>query len=77
MIYNYKIFQTKYKFEKFQEVYSGIIEAENDIQALDSLFHIFNIEHPMDFKGHNLSVGDIVKLNDKVYFCANSGWNEF
>ena len=47
---------------------------------LEELFRIFNIDHPADFKGHSLSVSDIVILdiNDKTssWYCDDTGWTE-
>jgi hypothetical protein len=37
--------------------------------VLESLFAKFNINHPADFKGHSLSVSDIIELNGKYYYC--------
>ena len=39
------------------------------------IFRIFNIDHPKDFRGHSLSVSDIVEVVDSnsvksgFYFC--------
>lgn len=46
----------------------------DEIEALEELFYVFNMEHPTDFKGHSLSVSDIVKINDKYYYCNSCGW---
>ena len=39
-------------------------------QLLEDIFYMFNMNHPADFKGHSLSVSDIValKLNGAVSF---------
>lgn len=29
---------------------------------------------PADFKGHSLSVSDIVEIEDKLYYCEDIGW---
>ncbi len=34
-------------------------------ETLDSLYEKFNIDHPDDFKGHSLSVSDVVVMKDK------------
>lgn len=52
------------------------IESDNLFVALEELFRIFNIDHPADFRGHSLSVSDIVKLDNKYYFCQSFGWEE-
>ena len=37
---------------------------------LEKIYHIFNVQHPEDFKGHSLSVGDVValKYNGKMSY---------
>ena len=37
------------------------LDAE-DISSLDMIYQRFNVDHPADFKGHSLSVSDIVAL---------------
>ena len=45
-----------------------------DYIILDDVFTRFNLNHPDDFRGHSLSVSDIVLLDDKVYYCDPYGW---
>ena len=57
---------------------------ENDINTfgkciddiLEKLFYIFNIEKPLDFKGHSLSVSDIIELNNKKYYVDDFGFTK-
>ena len=42
----------------------------------DEAFEEFNIRHPKDFTGHSLSVGDVVSVNGKTFFCDSYGWCE-
>lgn len=51
-------------------VYSGEILLENsdDISVLNKLFEIFNINRPEDFKGHSLSVSDVIELESGYYY---------
>ena len=48
--------------------------------TLDKLFQRFNIDIPQDFKGHSLSVSDIVviygKGEEKAYYCDSVGFKE-
>lgn len=65
----------KINLNDYEVVYEGEIEAEtNTTSTLEKLFEIFNINHPKDFKGHSLSVSDIVELDDKNYYCDAFGW---
>ena len=47
------------EYDDYQMVYSDVL-AENE--TLDSLYEKFNIRRPLDFKGHSLSVSDVVAL---------------
>ena len=47
------------EYEDYQMVYSDVL-GENE--TLDSLYEKFNIGHPLDFKGHSLSVSDVVAI---------------
>lgn len=52
------------------------VEISNVYSYLDDLFEEFNIHHPKDFRGHSLSVSDLVKINDDYYFCDSFGWKK-
>ena len=68
-----------FDFNDYKEVYSGKMHQKN---ILDNLWRIFNIEHPADFRGHSLSVSDVIALkkpeNDYwyYYYCDSFGWKE-
>ena len=47
------------EYDDYQMVYSDML-VENE--TLDSLYEKFNIRRPLDFKGHSLSVSDVVAL---------------
>lgn len=46
--------------EDYKCVYSGILQ---DSISLDEFYSIFNQNHPADFKGHSMSVSDVVIVN--------------
>lgn len=47
----------------YNAVYSGTLSnADDTAHALSELFYTFNNDHPADFRGHSLSVSDIVAL---------------
>ena len=59
------------------EMLSSSIASEDDadLEALDHIFYRFNFDHPKDFLGPSLSVGDIVTLEDsRSYVCLAVGW---
>ena len=55
-------------------VYEGEVKDGDPQETLESLFVEFNISHPHDFKGHSLSVSDVVQLGDDYYYCDSLGW---
>lgn len=70
----------KCEFEKenYIEVYS--YENEYDFfdldYALESVFAKFNINRPTDFKGHSLSVSDIIQIDNKYFYVNSIGFKE-
>ena len=60
----------------YDKVYSGEIEENDVFEALERLFTIFNIMRPEDFKGHSLSTGDIVELDENFWYCDSFGWKQ-
>lgn len=54
--------------DMYDLVYSGTLPEGKD---LDDIFAEFNINHPADFKGHSLSVSDIVAIEWQGTYTAN------
>lgn len=57
-------------FTVFEQVGSTIGEQ------LEALYTKFNMERPADFKGHSLSVSDVVVIKDKPYYVDSFGFKE-
>lgn len=68
----------KINLDDYETVYEGEIEDENKPVSyyLEMLFTKFNVARPDDFKGHSLSVSDVVELDGKNYYCDAFGWEE-
>ncbi|MBR3042985.1 MAG: DUF3849 domain-containing protein, partial [Oscillospiraceae bacterium] len=47
--------------DKYDNIYTGALEGEN--ATLNGIYETFNINHPADFNGYSLSVGDIIVIN--------------
>lgn len=64
--------------EYYEKTYEGEIETDktDEYEILDEISTLLNVNHPEDYKGHSLSVSDIVVLNDKKYYCDSYGWVE-
>lgn len=66
----------------YTKVYQGgILErepAKNTENVLDFLFFQFNTHHPKGYKGHSLSISDVIVLNKKdtkeAYFVDDIGF---
>ena len=72
-------FAVKHGFDlnDYEVTYEGEIDAQGSVyKALEDLFTIFNVERPEDFKGHSLSVSDVVELDGKNYYCDFVSWRE-
>lgn len=68
------------KQENYEAVYHGEIVAGSADEALEKLYYTFNMKHPADFRGHSMSVSDIVILEDcpdaGTYFCDSFGFKK-
>lgn len=62
----------------YDRVYSGKVGAS----SLEDIFKIFNIDRPEDFKGHSLSVSDVIEvvsspiITKGCYFCDSYSIDE-
>ena len=63
---------SKYYIKKYE--YEDTFTTNKEEVILDKIFTKFNCARPDDFKGHSLSVSDIVGLDDHLYFCDGFGW---
>lgn len=67
------------KISSYDKVYEGNtvdmqIGGETLAQTLEEFFRKFNIDRPDDFKGHSLSVSDVIVLQDKAYYVDRVGF---
>ncbi len=63
-------------FNNYEKVYEGKSAdlSGNLGEKLEQLFEKFNFDRPQDFKGHSLSVSDVVVLEDKAYYVDDVGF---
>ena len=58
-----EVYDAKYSKWAYEVVYHGSISMSKDVnRQLEDLYVKFNIDHPNDFRGHSMSVSDIVAL---------------
>lgn len=73
-----------WSFDPYQLVWSGKEEAGDDLDLLDFLYEVFNERRPDNFKGHSLSVSDIIEVQEAdvvdqeptYYYCDSFGWQD-
>lgn len=51
----------------------GDLQAQDLKHACESLFFIFNMEHPVDYRGRSMSVGDVVMFDCEEANCPETG----
>ena len=63
----------------YEKTYEG---SREDAKSLEDFFTMFNIQRPDDFKGHSMSVGDMVLIIDSdridkgLYYCDSFGFKK-
>ena len=64
-----------FSIEDYEVTYEGEIEAGRYIEeTLENIWVKFNINRPEDFRGHSLSVSDIVQINGHFYYVEGIGF---
>jgi len=64
------------------EIYDKVYEGSVDCSTLEGVYEKFNLDHPAEFRGHSLSVSDIVEIKDApdtapgFYFCDSIGFKQ-
>ena len=58
----------------------GFIDSLKPEETLDSIYERFNLHHPADFRGHSLSVSDIIVLHqdgvDTAFYVDSFGFKQ-
>lgn len=72
--------ESLHKFQKSSEVdatlYDNVFDADIDEMGLEEIFDRFNHEkHPL-YRGHSLSVSDVVVTEDGAFFCDSFGYQK-
>ena len=61
---------------RYDKVYEA--QASEDDYTLDKIYYKFNVAHPADFKGHSMSMSDVVVLNidgqKTAWYCDSYGF---
>ena len=62
------------KPENYDLVYSGSLDDFEDTNKLEAIYTKFNLDRPEDFKGHSLSVSDIIVMNNEAHYVDSYGF---
>ena len=66
--------------DDYELVYEGEVGEFRGKATLEALYTQFNTDHPEDFRGHSLSVSDVIVISvdgkDTAYFCDSFGFTE-
>lgn len=55
-----------------------IEDTEVTTELLDNIYRKFNVNRPEDFRGHSLSVSDVIVIDDtEKYFVDRMGFTKF
>lgn len=75
---------TRFDFDYYNRTYVGemtVKPTEKISEILDEIYVKFNDDrndtffgYP-DFRGHSMSVGDIVAIEDEYFYCDINGWS--
>ena len=63
--------------DDYDVVYEDEIESGRYIEnTLENIFTKFNIDRPKDFKGHSMSVSDIVMIGGEYWYIDSFGFKK-
>ena len=64
------------------KIYDKVYDKEVDCSNLEEVYTLLNINHPADYRGHSLSVSDVVEVYESdaiphgFYFCDSFGFKQ-
>ena len=70
----------KFNFKDYECRYEGEFtdEVKTATEICEVIFYIFNMRRPEDFKGHSLSMSDVIEIKTDIttsfYYCDMVGW---
>lgn len=62
------------KPKNYDLVYTGSLDDFEDSNKLEAIYTKFNLDRPEDFKGHSLSVSDIIVMNNEAHYVDSYGF---
>ena len=66
-----------FNLDHYEKVYEGDVTPASTLEGTcETLFYKFNMERPKDFKGHSLSVSDIVVVDGQRFYTDSIGFRK-
>lgn len=64
--------------DAYKKVYESDFEenSNSSLPVVEQLYMLFNMTRPKDFKGHSLSIADIIVVDGKQFFCDTYEFKE-
>lgn len=66
------------QLEVDSEIYDLVYDGEVDCRDLEDVFQTFNIERPVRYRGHSMSISDVVEVigegGSAFWFCDTVGF---
>ena len=57
-------------------LYEEVFDGDVDRDTLEGVYELFNTDHPPLYRGHSMSVSDIVKTEDVFFYCDRYGFKK-
>lgn len=70
----------KFNFDDYECRYEGEFtdDTKTATEICEVIFYLFNMRRPEDFKGHSLSMSDVIEIDtgisQRLYYCDMCGW---
>lgn len=70
----------KFNFSDYECRYEGEFadDTKTATEICEVIFYLFNMCRPKDFKGHSLSMSDVIEIDtgisQRLYYCDMCGW---
>lgn len=57
-------------------IYTEVYNGEMDVNDVEDVYEKLQWAKPQGYKGHSLSVSDLVQMDGKTYFCDSFGFKD-
>ena len=71
---DYEWFKLHGKERMERGMYDLVWDGFDGSASLEGVYERFNLHHPSDFKGHSMSVSDLVETESGLFFCDAFGF---